>query len=76
MLQRVYVYRSALGAVFGIWLYFVTDFLTLFQSLEAVCLDGGEVYEHVFAALVVRDESISFVCVEPFYCTLLHGGAS
>lgn len=39
------------------------------QGLEAVGLNCGEVYEYVFTVFLC-DETITFFCVEPFYCTL------
>lgn len=44
-------------------------FLTFIQSLEAVALNCGEMYENVFAAFS-RNKTITFLCVKPFNCTL------
>jgi len=44
------------------------DFLSLFQSLEAVRLNRREVSEHVIAILN-RDKSVSLFRVKPFYCS-------
>ena len=43
--------------------------LTFFQGFETVGLDGGEVNEHVFAAVSRGDETEAFLGVEEFYGT-------
>ena len=47
--------------------------LTLFQSLEAISYDSGEMYEYILASLRVGDEAVALSSVEPLYCTLVHG---
>ena len=59
-----------LFAVLGIGLGLEGHLLALFQSLEAVALDRGEVHKNVLAAHIVRDEAITLFCVEPFDCTV------
>ena len=43
--------------------------LTFFQGFETVGLDGGEVNEHVFAAVSRGDEAKAFLGVEELYGT-------
>jgi len=43
--------------------------LTFFQGFETVGLDGGEVNEHVFAAVSRGDETEAFLSVEELYGT-------
>src|SRR5687767_11651312 len=42
------------------------DFLSLGERLEPVHLNGGEVYEHVFAAFLF-DEAITLGVIEPLH---------
>jgi len=44
-------------------------FLTFIKGLEAVALDGAEMYKDI-VAFVGGDETITLSCVEPFYCTV------
>ena len=46
--------------------------LAFVQSLEAFAYDCAEVNEYVVAAFNF-DEAKAFFCVEPFYCSCLHG---
>src|SRR5574342_430752 len=48
------------------------DLVALGQALEALSLDGVEMHEHVFAALL-GDEAVPLRVVEPLDCTLCHG---
>src|SRR4051794_38802622 len=48
------------------------DLLVLVQRLVAVCLDRGEVNEHVLAAAVLSDEAEALFSVEPLDSTLSH----
>src|SRR5262249_46484848 len=41
---------------------------TFVQTSIALCLNRGEVYEHVFTVLPLN-EAIPFGCVEPLHCT-------
>lgn len=43
----------------------------LFESLEAAVLNFAEMHEQVLAVLL-RDETIALVGVEPLYCTFRH----
>ncbi len=54
---------------------FELNSLTFIQRLEAVALDGAEVYEYVFAAFHL-DETETFFRVEPLNCTLLQMNSS
>lgn len=45
--------------------------LTLFQSLEAIALDSGEMYEYILSILT-GDEAIAFLRIEPLNSTLVH----
>ena len=49
----------------------IADGLTLFQSLEALGLNGGEMYEYILSVLA-GDKAIAFLRIEPFYRTLIH----
>ena len=42
------------------------------NGLEALGLNGGEVDEHVLAALVVGDKAKTLGLVEPLNCSLIH----
>jgi len=48
------------------------DLLTFCQALEAIALDGGEVYEHVVASVIRRNKAEALGVVKPFYCTCSH----
>ena len=43
--------------------------LAFIQRLVTICLNGGEVYENVLAALPL-DESVALAGVKPLYCSL------
>src|SRR5438067_4274357 len=45
--------------------YVEADFLPLFEALEPLHVDRREVREQVFAAVIRRDEAITFRVVEP-----------
>src|SRR5438876_577017 len=47
------------------------DLVTLGEALEAVCLDGAEVDEHVLPA-ILGDKAIPLRIVEPLHLTLSH----
>jgi hypothetical protein len=47
------------------------DTCALIKGLETFCLDGGIVDEDV-AAVILGDETKSFVAVEPLHCSLNH----
>lgn len=71
-----YVYSAQLLAVLRILLGIEGNFLTLFQSLEALAYDSGEVNEYVVAAVVVGNKSVAFLRIEPLNCTVVHFGTS
>ena len=50
-------------------LNFELNVLTFSQSFEAITLDSGEVYEHVFAAISRSNEAKTFRLVEPLNLT-------
>ena len=72
MLHYANINSPQLAGIFGIRLGGIGNLLTLFQSLEAVCDNSGEVNENIVAAVVVRNEAEAFCGVKPFYCTLIH----
>ena len=47
------------------------DCLTFLEGAEAARLNGGEMYEDIFAGLT-GDETKTFSVVKPLYCTLFH----
>ncbi len=47
------------------------DRLTFLQGAETARLDGGEMYEDIFAGLT-GDETKTFSVVKPLHCTLFH----
>ena len=47
-----------------------SNLLALLQGLEAIGLDGGEMHKDVLAALIVGNEAITLLCVEPLDCTV------
>ena len=57
----------ALGAFYDVEL----NLLTFLQTAKAVCLDGGEVNEHVLTILAA-DKTIALGIVVPLYCSCLH----
>ena len=63
---------AQLAVVLGIGFDLVRDLLTLFQLLKALTLDGGEMDEHVAAAVIVGDEAITLFSVEPFNSSVQH----
>ena len=59
------------GDIYGLFalvvlLDFELNVLTFRKRLESVGYDTRVVYEY-FAALFIKDESVSFLAVEPFY---------
>jgi len=55
----------------------LSDFVFYFLAVSERCiaarvLDFGMVNKEVFAAIVWGDETITFVCIEPLYCTCTH----
>ena len=75
-LEFNYVNSAKLLAVLRILLCVESNLLTLFKSLEAVTYDCGKVYEYVVAAVIVGDESVAFLRIEPLNCTVVHFGTS
>ncbi len=65
-----HVDRTKLSAILGIGFCFKCDFLPLFQSAEALRLNGGEMHKNVVATFVIGNESISFSVIEPFNCSV------
>ena len=61
-----------LAAVLRISFYVEGNLLSLIQGLEAVNHDGREMYEYIIAALIVRDEAVALLSVEPFNGTRIH----
>ena len=76
MLGGDHVDRTQLVGILGIGLHIIGDLLALLKGLEAVAHDGGEVHEHVVAALVVGDEAEALGLVEPLDSTVIHNGTS
>ena len=64
---------AELAGILGIGLGVVGHLLALSQGAEAVGLDGGEVDEHVAAAVIVGDEAEALFVVEPFDSAVIHG---
>ena len=75
-LEFNYVNSAKLLAVLRILLCVESNLLALFKSLEAVAYDCGKVYEYVVAAIIVGDESVAFLRIEPLNCTVVHFGTS
>ena len=75
-LEFNYVNSAKLLAVLRILLCVESNLLALFKSLEAVAYDCGKVYEYVVAAIIVGDESVAFLRIEPLNCTVIHFGTS
>ena len=75
-LELADVYCTELLAVLRILLGIERNLLTLFQSLEALAYDCREMYEYVVAAVIVGDESVAFLRIEPLNCTVVHFGTS
>ena len=69
-----HVDSAELAGILGIGLGVVGDLLALSQGTEALGLDGGEVDEHVAAAVVVGDEAEALFVVEPFDSAVIHCG--
>lgn len=63
------VYRSQLLGILRILLGLERNLLTLFKSLEAFALDCRKMYEYILAALIIANEAITLLSVEPLYCT-------
>jgi hypothetical protein len=51
---------------------FEADLLTFFQGFEAAGLDGGEMCEHILAAVIGGDETKTLGVAEPFDSTCCH----
>ena len=66
------VYRSQFSAVSGITFHFESNLLAFVQALVAFRNDGRIVYEHILTACFIINKSLSFCCVEPFHCTVIH----
>lgn len=68
------IYSAQLAAVLGISLGVKRNVLTFSQRLEAITHDSRKMYEYVISAVIVCEEAIAFVCIKPFYCTVIHFG--
>src|SRR5208337_2804926 len=60
--------RRSLGALFN----FEADTITFRNALKTLTFDGTIVNKDIFVAIVYRDESETFLIVEPLYSTLRH----
>jgi hypothetical protein len=56
--------------------YFEGNLLAFLEGFEAVHVDGGEVREQIFAAIVGRDETIALRVIKPFDGTSCHKNSS
>ena len=65
-----------LAAVLGIALGIESNLLALLQRLEALSVDGGEMYEYLLAGSIVGDEAITLLCVKPLNCAVVHFSSS
>ncbi len=63
---------SELCTVLGIRLCVECDFLSLGQSLVAFGLDCGKVNENIIATVIVGNEAVSLLGIEPLNCSLVH----
>ena len=72
--SRNHVNCSQLCAVLGIGLGIKSNLLTLVERSESLGLNCGEMYENVIAAVIVGDEAVALLCIEPLYCTCVHFG--
>ena len=69
ILERTHVDGAKFCAVLRILLGLVLDLLALSEGLESVDKNGGEMDEHVVAALVVGYEAVALALVEPLNCS-------
>src|SRR5690606_29604351 len=53
-------------------LQLVADALAFVQRAEARAFDGGDVDEHVLAAILRLDEAVALLAVDPLYGALRH----
>ena len=67
---------AELAGILGIGLGVIGHLLALGQGTEALGLDGGEVDEHVAAAVIVGDEAEALFVVEPFDSAVIHSGST
>ena len=65
-------FAAVLRIAFGI----ESNLLALFERLEALSVDGGEMYKYFLSGGIIGDESVTFLCIKPFYCTVIHFGTS
>jgi hypothetical protein len=65
---------SELCAVLRIGLGIESYLLTLSESLEALNLDRGEMYEHIVSTVVVGNKAVALFRVEPLDRTVIHFG--
>ena len=45
--------------------------LTFFQTAESIGLNGGEMYENIFAVFP-GEKAVTLCVIEPLYCSLFH----
>lgn len=69
---NAHVDSAQLGGILGVGLGVKNHLLAFQQGLEAVGDNGGKVYEHVAAAVVVGNKAEALALVKPFYCTVIH----
>lgn len=71
-LQLRYIYSlRSLSAVND----FVFNSSAFLEGLEAFHVQSGIVYEYI-VTILIGDEAITFLVVEPFYCTFVHNDTS
>lgn len=78
--SRAYLWsRSDLGGlnVVSLFAFFsdleiISDFLTVFQGLEAFHLDRRKMCEEIFSAIVRSNEAIAFSIAKPLYGSCCH----
>lgn len=63
------IYSTKLLGILRILLGLERNLLALFKSLKAFALNSGEMYEYILAALIVANETITLLSVEPLNCT-------
>lgn len=72
-LELLYFDRSrSFGALFN----FKADTITFRKALKTLPFDGAMVNKDIFAAILYRDESETFLIIEPLYSTLRHNSSN
>src|SRR3954447_4135034 len=54
------------GGLAALHCHLVVHLLPVIQPFQSSGLDGGDVHEHILAAILRHDEAIAFRCIEPF----------